>query len=269
VSLICSVRECRAALVRDARRFVCANDHSFDLARSGYLNLLQPQDKRSKTPGDSEQAVAARRRFLDSGATDPLVTSVVATLPLARSASLLDVGCGEGRHLAAFRQAYGIDGCGTDLSIPAIDLAAKRYRGLFWVVANADRFLPWSDDSFDALTSITARLNPEEFHRVLRPDGILLLALPAPDDLIELREAVLGEPQERDRVGRTVESFAPFFTLERHERVAHRALLSSDALTDVMTSSYRGLRPRERVRLEELSQMHVTMARDVLVMRPA
>ena len=268
MSLICSVRECRTALERDARRFVCANGHSFDLARSGYLNLLQPQDKRSKTPGDSEEAVAARRRFLDSGATDPLVDSVVATLPLAQGASLLDVGCGEGRHLAAFRQAYGIDGCGTDLSIPAIDLAARRYRDLFWVVANADRFLPWADGSFDALTSITARLNPEEFHRVLRPDGVLLLALPAPEDLIELREAVLGEPQERDRVARTVETFAPLFELERRERVTHRVVLSSGSLTDVMTSSYRGLRPRERVRLEGLSDMQVTMARDVLLMRP-
>jgi 23S rRNA (guanine745-N1)-methyltransferase len=269
VSLICSVRDCRAVLEREARRYVCANGHSFDLARSGYLNLLQPQDKRSKSPGDSEGAVAARRRFLDSRVTDPLVASVVAALPLAHDASLLDVGCGEGHHLAAFRTAYGIDGCGIDLSIPAIDLAAKRHRDLFWVVANADRFLPWADHSFDALMSITARLNPQEFHRVLHPEGTLLLALPGPDDLIELREAVLGEPQERDRVARTLETFEPLFVLERQEHIAMTALLGSDALVDVMTSSYRGLRPRERARLEELEGMNVTMARDLLVLRPA
>jgi hypothetical protein len=46
-----------------------------------------------------------------------------------------------------------------------------------------------------------------EFRRVLRKDGRLLVALPARADLIELRVA------GRDRVPRTVETFADYFTL--------------------------------------------------------
>ena len=53
VRLLCTVRHCRLPLVREERRLVCANRHSFDVARSGYVNLLQPQDKRSKNPGDT------------------------------------------------------------------------------------------------------------------------------------------------------------------------------------------------------------------------
>ena len=267
MQLLCTVRDCREPLVREDRRLVCRNAHAFDVARSGYVNLLQPQDKRSKNPGDTEAAVVARRRFLESGAVTPLVDAIVRALPMNRGERLLDAGCGEGHHLAELRRAYAIEGCGTDISIPAIDLAARRHKDLFWVVANADRFLPWADASFDVITSITARLNPEEFARLLVPGGRLLVALPAPDDLIELREAILGEGVQRDRVERTVATFATQFRLEGSERVTHHARLDASAIEDVMTSSYRGLRPRERERLKGIEPRDVTLARDLLLLR--
>ena len=267
--LLCTVRDCRAPLVLEHRRYVCANHHAFDIARSGYVNLLQPQDKRSKTPGDTPEAVAARRRFLERGHATPLVDAIVRALPLREGDTLLDAGCGEGHHLAAFRRAYGVEAHGTDISVPAIELAARRYRDCSWVVANADRFLPYADDSFRAVASITARMNAEEFRRVLADDGTLLIAIPAADDLIELRAAVQGERVERDRVERTVATFEPLFRLERHERIAHVAALGSEDMIDVMSSSYRGLRAREREKLESLDAMNVTLSRDLLIFRPA
>ena len=181
--------------------------------------------------------------------------------------TLLDAGCGEGHHLAAFREAYGIEGHGVDISVPAIELAARRHRHCTWVVANADRFLPYADASFDAVATVTARLNRDEFRRVLKPDGRLLVVIPGADDLIEIREAVQGEKVERERSDRTVELFAPLFELVDQRRVAHRARLDHQALIDVMSSSYRGLRARERERLADLDEMDVTLSRDVLVFR--
>lgn len=265
--LLCAVRNCRAPLVLEERRYVCANAHAFDIARSGYVNLLQPQDKRSKTPGDTPDAVAARRRFLERGHATPLVDAIVRALPMREHETLLDAGCGEGHHLAAFRRAYGIDAHGTDISVPAIELAARRYRDCAWVVANADRFLPYADTSFDAVASITARMNPEEFHRVLAVEGTLLMVIPAADDLLELREAVLGERIERDRTERTIATFEPLFTLARHERIAHTAHLDRASMLDVMSSSYRALRAREREKLETLEPMDVTLSRDLIVLR--
>lgn len=256
-------------LVREERRYVCANAHAFDIARSGYVNLLQPQDKKSKTPGDTPEAVAARRRFLEKGHAAPLVDAIVRALPLRENETLLDAGCGEGHHLAAFRRAYDVDAHGTDISIPAIDLAARRDRDCSWVVANADRFLPYADGAFRAVASITARLNPDEFRRVLAEDGTLLIVLPGADDLIELRAAVLGERIERDRVERTVAMFAPQFELEGHERIAHAAMLDREDIADVMSSSYRGLRASEREKLDALEAMNVTLSRDVLRFKPA
>jgi 23S rRNA (guanine745-N1)-methyltransferase len=264
-TLLCTVRGCAAPLAQHERRMVCERGHSFDVARSGYVNLLQPQDKRSRIPGDSPEAIAARRRFLDRGHAEPLVRAIVELLPV--SGPLLDAGCGEGHHLAAFRAAYGVEAHGVDISVAAIELAARRWRDCNWIVANADRFLPYSDASFSAVTSITARLNAPEFRRVLRDDGTLLVAIPAPDDVIELREAILGDRVERDRVERTVEMFAAHFTLARHERVRHVARLDRESIADVMSSSYRGLRTRERERLAEMKEQDVTMSRDVLLFR--
>ncbi|HEX6096601.1 MAG TPA: methyltransferase domain-containing protein [Thermoanaerobaculia bacterium] len=264
MTLLCTVRGCRASLAREDKRYVCANHHSFDVARSGYINLLQPQDRRSKNPGDTADAATARRRFYERG--DPLVDAIVRACPV--SGAMLDVGCGEGSHLEAFRRAYGIEAWGVDISVPAIELAARTYRECSFVVANADRFLPFADGSFDAVASITARMHAEEMRRVLRPDGVLLVVIPGAEDLVELREAVQGERVERDRVERTVAEFAPLFALERTATLQRVARLDRAAIVEVMSSSYRGLRTRERERLAQLDELDVTMAREALLFRP-
>jgi 23S rRNA (guanine745-N1)-methyltransferase len=264
VTLLCTVRDCRQPLDREDRSYACWRGHSFDVAKSGYVNLLQPQDRRSANPGDSKEAVAARRRFLDAGHAAPLVRAVVALgLPHATGA-VLDAGCGEGHHLAAIAAS---ERHGTDISVPAIDAAARRDREALFTVANADRFLPYAPQSFALVLSINARLNAAEFRRVAAADGRLLVAIPSPDDLLELRTAILPGGEERDRVERTVALFANDFELETHERVRHVATLDRAAIHDVMLSSYRGLRTREQEKLNALEPMNVTLGRDLLVFR--
>src|SRR5205085_47675 len=103
---------------------------SFDVARSGYINLLQPQERRSRNPGDSADAVAARRRFLDRDHAAPLLDAIRAMLPQAQT--ILDAGCGDGYYLGSLAPA----GSGIDISTAAIELAAKRYPDHEWIVAN-------------------------------------------------------------------------------------------------------------------------------------
>jgi len=83
-------------LVREERRVVCARGHSFDVARSGYINLLQPQERRSKHPGDTAAAIAARRRLHDRGVTAPLARAIADLLAATPDDVVLDAGCGEG-----------------------------------------------------------------------------------------------------------------------------------------------------------------------------
>ena len=240
---------------------ICSNRHSFDIARSGYVNLLQPQDRRSKNPGDSADAVAARRRFLDAGFARTLLDAIAS---LVRTGPVLDAGCGEGYHLGAF----SLEGYGIDISVPAINAAAKRYPDRHWVVANADRFLPYAGSSFATITSITARINPSEFRRVIRDDGKLLIAVAGADDLIELREAVQGERKLIDRTQSAIAALSELFALTGQSRAHHVAPLDATAISDVMQSSYRGMRTRERERLASLTALDVTLSRDLLLFAP-
>jgi 23S rRNA (guanine745-N1)-methyltransferase len=253
--LLCPVRDCHAALVREERRARCARGHSFDVARSGYINLLQPQERRSRKPGDTTAAIAGRRRLHDSGVTRPLLHAIAKMLAASAGDIVLDAGCGEGFYLGTLARQTGFDAHGVDISIPAVDAAARRYRGCEWIVANADRFIPYADRSFSIVMSITARMNVEEFQRVLRDDGRLLIALPAHDDLIELRGA------GRDRVARTIGMLAPGFTLVDRRRAATTADLDAAAVQDVLASIYRPLRSRPA------EAMRVTFSLDLLLFR--
>ncbi|HEY3052296.1 MAG TPA: methyltransferase domain-containing protein [Thermoanaerobaculia bacterium] len=181
------------------------------------------------------------------------------------SGPILDAGCGEGFSLGAMQKQFGVEAHGVDISVPAIDLAARRYRDCFFVVANADRFLPYADASFGLVTSITSRMNPDEFRRVLAAEGRLLVVLAGADDLIELREAVLGEGKLIDRVERTISMFSRHFVLEKHEHSRRVVHLDGEAIHDVMASSYRGLRASQRERLAALAEMDVTLSRDALL----
>jgi 23S rRNA (guanine745-N1)-methyltransferase len=253
--LLCPVRDCHRPLKRDERRLFCKRGHSFDLARRGYLNLLQPQERRSKEPGDTAAAVAARRRLHDIGVTRPLLDGITEMLKPVSDDVVLDAGCGDGFYLGSMAEEAGFDAHGVDISIPAIDLAARRYPQCEWIVANADRFLPYADRSFSIAMSITGRMNAEEFRRVLRKDGRLLVALAAPDDLIELRGA------GRDRVARTVKTFADGFTVVNQRRVSTAAGLDAHGVLDVLLSIYRPMRSRA------VEAMRVTFSLDLLLFR--
>jgi 23S rRNA (guanine745-N1)-methyltransferase len=269
VSLICPVRGCGRPLSRHDKHFACPSGHSFDIAHSGYVNLLQPQERRSARPGDSAAVLDARRRFQARGFEAPLIDAVAGMLALGPTEAMLDIGCGDGHHLAALATRFRCEGHGVDISVAAIDAAARQYPALHWIVANADRVLPYAGASFHVVTSITARRNRVEFRRVLRDDGTLLVVVPAPDDLIELREAVLGERVMRDRVTDAVAAFAPLFTLERHERLRHVAHLDAADVRDAMAGTYRALRASQRERLGTLGDADVTLSRDALLFRPA
>jgi 23S rRNA (guanine745-N1)-methyltransferase len=260
--LLCPVRDCHLALARPVgrekeRRLLCPRGHSFDIARSGYINLLQPQERRSKQPGDTAAAAAARRRLHARGVTEPLLHAIAEMMAASPTDIVLDAGCGDGFYLGSLAGLAGFDAHGVDISTPAVDAAARRFPGCEWIVSNADRFLPYADSSFSIVLSITARMNSGEFRRVLRAGGRLIVALPAPDDLVELRG------QGRDRVARTVQTFARDFTLADRRRVTTAADLDAASIQDVLLSIYRPMRS------QPAEAMRVTFSLDLLLFRAA
>lgn len=269
--LACSVRGCGLPLTRHDRTLSCPHGHTYDIARSGYINLLQPQDRRSLSAGDTKAAIDARARLLDAGVGRALVDQlvhIVDALSLRERAVVVDLGSGSGDALAAVARNGSIDGIGVDLSTAAAEHAARRFPALTWVVANADRRLPLVDASVDLVLSVHARRNPAECARVLSPGSHLIVAVPAPDDLVELRAAVQGDRLERDRADALIEEHQALFALQSRASVRERRSFEREALLDLLSGTYRGGRRSTAARIDALATLEVTLASEIFVFAP-
>ena len=94
---------CQQQLEKNDHQWRCANNHQFDCAKEGYVNLMPVQLKHSKQPGDSAEMMQARRAFLDQNYYQPLRNAVCAALDAhmpAQTRRILDIGCGEGYYTA-------------------------------------------------------------------------------------------------------------------------------------------------------------------------
>ena len=121
---------------------------------------------------DQEEAERGARLFLREADVD-------------RGDRILDLGCGQGRHLAAFRER-GRESTGLDLSRPLLRRAREATRGQVPLVQADMRSVPLADGSFDAVTSFFTsfgyfasrredRRVLGEVRRVLRSGGAYLL----------------------------------------------------------------------------------------------
>lgn len=211
IDILCPA--CTQPLQRAPRTWQCAQRHSFDVARAGYVNLLLVQYKHSLDPGDRSDSLQARRAFLDAGHFAPLRRAVVEQLRAHAPQSVLDIGCGEGYYTAAMGAATGATATGAapeviglDIAKPAIQLAAKRYREVAtWLIASGAQ-LPFADASLDAITCLFTQLHVRELQRVLKPGGLLLVVTPAADHLQQLREGLFEtvQPHEPDKLVETL-----------------------------------------------------------------
>ena len=101
-----------------------------------------------------------------------------------------------------------------------------QHTGLTWIVANVDHMIPYEAESVSLIASITGPRPAKELSRVLTADGLLLIAVPAADDLIELRELILGSGVARDRSAAVEEQLGEFFVPVDRKTIRVRESLS-------------------------------------------
>ena len=197
MELLCPI--CGNVLSKQDRRYVCEKNHSFDIARQGHTNLLPVQNKRSLNPGDTAQQVAGRRAFLDGGFYEPIREALCNLAKDHHCAGpIVDVGCGEGYYSAELSKVLDAELLGLDISKEAVRYAAGRYKNAVWVCASAAR-LPVKDASVGLLTSLFALTIPEEFGRVLRPEGAYIQVLAAEDHLMGLKNIIYPQLHHKEK----------------------------------------------------------------------
>ena len=96
--------------------------------------------------------------------------------------NIIDLGCGDGQFLNLISK-FCESACGVDISDLAIEKANNKYPQYEFKLLNIDGTLPYSDDYFDTICAIDVLEHIvdietvlEEFNRVLKPNGNLLIA---------------------------------------------------------------------------------------------
>lgn len=144
----------------------------------------------------------ARRAFLDGGFYAPIAQALMENAnALGAAGPVLDIGCGEGYYSARLAEALGTELTGLDVSREAVRCAAGRYKNATWLCATAAH-VPVADGAAGVLTSLFAITLPEEFRRLLRPDGLFFQVLAAEDHLLGLKSIIYPEvfKQEKNTV---------------------------------------------------------------------
>jgi 23S rRNA (guanine745-N1)-methyltransferase len=200
-------------LARGKKSMTCPNGHSFDFARSGYVNLLMSQQSGKKQHGDGRAMIRARRAFLDRGYYSDLrdALSGAAADCVPDGGTVLDAGCGECYYTAAVAEKLrSLGRCvqvfGIDISRDALMYGAKRGEGLLLAVSSIFR-LPMSDKSCDLVMNVFAPSSPQEYHRVLKTGGFLASAVPLEMHLWELKTAVYDRPYMNDAPSEALDGF--------------------------------------------------------------
>ena len=270
---------CRCLLFASAGGFQCANKHTFDAARQGYVNFLLAHKKHSKQPGDSPEMIRSRRRFLELGLynkiSDAVNDAIALNLPASGHGSglnILDAGCGEGFYLKRLKDSLAVtlgksakvDYYGIDISKFGVRHATQRDKSMHWFVASIVD-LPFASSSLDIVLNVFSLADIAEFSRVLREAGRLVVVTPGPKHLNGLREIIY--PIAREHAQSAIpEQAKGFFSSVRTTRVNYPLeMTSSEQIMDLlaMTPYFWNIDLNTKLKVEALDRLALEV--DVMI----
>ncbi|MBQ7957709.1 MAG: methyltransferase domain-containing protein [Clostridia bacterium] len=220
---------CGKKLTELEKGAVCENRHSFDKAKSGYINLL-PNNLPKGNHGDNKLMVKARHDFLEKGYYLPLRNELCSVIKKysSENAVILDAGCGEGWYTKGV--ADSLQDCGIlalDISKDAMKITAKRDKKIKSAAASVFH-LPVESESIDICYSVFSPLCESEFERVIKKGGYFVYVIPAENHLWSLKKAVYDEPYKNSVKPYEMESF------EFIEKVTVDGLMEMQSSEDVL-----------------------------------
>ena len=196
---ICPI--CKSKLNIVGKSYCCENNHTFDIAKQGYVNLLPVNKKHSDNPGDSKDMVLSRRAFLESGYydcfTDKLCEIINSLFSDTQKITITDCGCGEGYYDGKLEKlTCDYDLFGFDISKEAVRYAAGKYKKCNYAVGSCFN-MPLLDEGFDLALNIFAPMVESEMARILKKDGYMIYAVPGKSHLMGLKEILYENTYEK------------------------------------------------------------------------
>ena len=256
---------CGAEMQREGGTLSCkgVRRHCYDFSGAGYINLAGAKQAGG---GDDADLIRARTAFLEKGYYAPVAQRICEILnALCESGVVLDAGCGEGYYAAQMAKA-GFSVLGVDLSKRGITHAAKHARreALNALFAVAGIFtLPMQDASVDAVVSLFAPVCEEEFLRVLKPGGVLILAGAGAEHLFSLKRVLYDTPYQNEPRADLPQGM----TLLRKEHVRYAFLADQTTLQDLfaMTPYFYRTSKMGQARLADTSSLDVDVDVEIAV----
>ena len=239
----------QAVQIEDNGKVVCPNNHSFDIAKQGYINFMTKPVQSMY----SKALFEARHNIISSGLYDQLQERLA---QLAVGTYFLDTGCGEGSHLARIVvKCPEATGVGIDIAKEGILAAAKFHTGCIWCVGDLAKS-PYNENSFDTIFNILSPANYDEFKRLLKPDGKVIKVVPQEGYLKELRQQAFADSEkERYSNEQTVERFKESFTQVTVERIMYTMPLAKELVPQLIEMTPMGwhIENKENVALTEIT----------------
>lgn len=202
--------------------------------------------------------VRAERAFIESGGFATQLASisdeVFRALMLHHQADaadqlhVLNAGCGEGECLRLLARRLASENVkigglwGTDTSKLAVRYAAKRQRESAKFAVCSPHALPFKDGSMDIVFAVNSPSPWEEFCRVLRPGGAVIVARPGGRHLQELTTRGNSEEAPKQFAAGLGEQYVRVCTEEHYEGALATHLLEmagcSDSAKDLLVDEH-------------------------------
>lgn len=221
----------------DLKSLICHQNHTFDIARQGHINLLT---RPSKSNYDKSLFAARRKVMVEGKLFNPLMNEITERINIntndCSELIIADMGTGEGSHLNHIRQkldnTYNITShaFGIDISKEGILEAAKHYSGITWLVADLANS-PFNNHRFDVILNILSPSNYKEFKRILKHNGIIIKVVPGERHLQEIRHFFYKNRKQTEYTNEEiVKGFQDNFHLVEHLGLEYHQKLNRDNL---------------------------------------
>lgn len=263
--------KCDKELTQVGKSLKCINNHCYDIAKKGYVNLLLVNQTHAKSPGDSKKMISARGSFLDTGKYDKLKNKLIEVVNKYSDEDdyFLDLCSGDSYYTCSIAKRFpSMKFVNLDISKEGIIQGARRSRNaklenMEFIVGNID-YLPFLDNSFSLMLNCFGPINIYEFIRVCKTNGTYIRVLPGEKHLLGLKRVLYGE---KTYLNREKETELEGFNLVEKIMIEDEISLDNKQINDLFTMTpYYYKSPRETTKkLLNLEALNTIIQFEILV----